>query len=62
MKRRMVVNDDKLLVVCPVERHVCGVLEDVVIGVAHDCIIAVSFSPFGAEALGGHVLCALSCK
>jgi hypothetical protein len=40
----------------PVEGHVCCVLEDIVVGMAHHDYVAVAFATFWAEGLEG-VLC-----
>jgi hypothetical protein len=45
------VDDDKLFVVCPVEGHVGGIFEDIVIGMAHYHNVSVTLGTFGAEAL-----------
>jgi hypothetical protein len=38
-------------VVGPVEGHICCVLEDVVIGMSHDCDVSMSWGSLGAEGL-----------
>jgi len=44
----VIVDDDKLFVVCPVERHVGSIFEDVVVGMAHDDYVSVAFVALGA--------------
>ena len=43
---QVVINDDELLMVGPVECHVAKILEDVVVGVAHDVDISMAFGAF----------------
>lgn len=47
-ERNVIVDDDELFVVCPVERHVGGIFEDVVVGMAHDDYVSVAFMTLGA--------------
>ncbi|KAH6607804.1 hypothetical protein Trco_004117 [Trichoderma cornu-damae] len=48
-----VVDDDELLVVSPVHRHVGGVLQDVVVRVPHDLDVVVPRRAFRTEGLQG---------
>lgn len=50
-KGHLIVYDNKLFVVCPVECHVSRVFEDVVIRMAHDLDVAVSWRPLGTKRL-----------
>jgi len=46
---KVIVNDYELFMVCPVEGHVTGILEDVVIRMAHDVDLAVSRRARGTQ-------------
>ncbi len=48
-----IVDDDEFLMMSPVERHICSIFKDIVIGVAHDLDIAVARRALGTEALKG---------
>ena len=50
---KIVVDDNELFVMRPVEGHVSRVLEDIVIWVPHDDDVSVAFGAFGAEGLEG---------
>lgn len=52
-KGDLVVDDDELLVVSPVEGHVAGILEDVVVGVAQDGDVAVTGGALGTQGVKG---------
>ena len=45
----IVVNNDKFLMMGPVERHVCNVLKNVVVRMAHNNDIAVALGSTGAQ-------------
>lgn len=49
----LVVDDDELLMMGPVEGHVAGVLEDVVVGMAHDGDVAMARAAFGTQGVEG---------
>ena len=47
----VVVDDNEFLVMCPVEGHVCSMLEDIVIGMAHNLEVAMTFCALRAKSL-----------
>lgn len=47
----VVVDHDEFLVVCPIEGHICSVLKDIVVGMAHDHYVSMALATLGTEAL-----------
>lgn len=47
----LIVDNEELLVMCPVERHVGCVFENVVVRVSHDFDVSVARAPLGAQRL-----------
>lgn len=48
-ERYVIVNHDEFLMMCPVESHISGVFEDVVIGMAHHSDVTMTGCSLGAE-------------
>ena len=48
-----VVDHDEFLMMSPVEGHVRSVLEDVVVGMAHDLDVPIAWGSLGAQSLQG---------
>ena len=44
----VIVDDDELFVVRPVECHVCSIFKDVMVGMTHDDYVSVPFVALGA--------------
>lgn len=49
----LIVNHDELFVVCPVEGHIASVLQDIMVGMAHNSNVAMTWGAFRAEVAQG---------